>query len=577
MRTNLKTSLVALLTLPLLLGCQSKQSSSDMKTYCNPVDLSYRFCLDEPSRREAADPSLVLFKGKYYLFPSKSGGFYVSDDLATWDFMPTDQIPVEDYAPTVIAIGDTLYWMASDSIKNPIFKTADPLKGKWELAVEQLEKPVWDPDLFLDDDGRLYLYWGCSNVNPTYAVEVDYKHGFAFIGEVQEIVRANPKEHGWEVSGDYNTLESKDPWLEGCWVTKVDGNYYLQYSSPGTEFKSYNDGVYVSEKPLGPFALQATNPFCLKPEGFVAGGGHGSSFADLFGNRWQIGAVSISRKHMFERRLAMFPVFCDSTGTLYADTKYGDYPMYLPTKKVKSPEELFTGWMLLSYNKPVTVSSALDTCPATNMTDESIRTYWAAKTGNAGEFASLDLGDTYDVYAVQLNFAEENAGVFGRQPNLFHRYILEYSLDGKTWKQLVDRSKNNTDNSHQYIQLDKKTNCRYLKVTNVEVPGGNFAISGFRVFGKGQGNKPGMLTKFEVSRHYKDARKVNLSWNKSEGATGYVINYGVSKDKLYQHYMVYNDTSLTINSLNAKQRYVFSIEAFNENGITKGSFELSVK
>jgi len=542
-----------------------------MKTYCNPIDISYRFCLDQPSRREAADPTLVLFKGSYYLFPSKSGGYYVSSDLATWKLIETDQIPVEDYAPTVVAIGDTLYWMASDSIKNAIYKTTDPLKGNWELAVDHLKIPVWDPDLFLDDNGRLYMYWGCSNVNPTYAVELDYKHGFAFIGEVQKIVKGNPKEHGWEVSGDYNTLDSKAPWLEGCWVTKVNGNYYLQYSSPGTEFKSYNDGVYVSASPLGPFTLQPTNPFCLKPEGFVAGGGHGSSFADCYGNRWQIGAVSISRKQMFERRLALFPVFCDATGTLHADTKYGDYPMYLPTKKVQSPDELFTGWMLLSYKKPVTVSSALDTCPATYMTDESIRTYWAAKTGNAGEFATIDLGATCDVYAVQLNFAEENTHIFGRQKGIFHRYILDYSADGETWKKLVDRSKNETDNSHQYIQLDKKTSCRYLKVTNVQVPGGNFAMSGFRVFGKGQGEKPSQIAGLQATRNPKDGRKVNLTWNASKGATGYVVNYGVSADKLYQHYMVYGNTSVSINSLNAKLGYTFTIEAFNENGITKSS------
>ena len=31
----------------------------------------------------------------------------------------------------------------------------------------------WDPDLFLDDDGRLYFYWGCSNVTPFGGVELD--------------------------------------------------------------------------------------------------------------------------------------------------------------------------------------------------------------------------------------------------------------------------------------------------------------------------------------------------------------------------------------------------------------------
>jgi xylan 1,4-beta-xylosidase len=46
--------------------------------------------------------------------------------------------------------------------------------------VEELEIPVWDPAFYLDDDNRLYLYWGCSDVDPIYGVEVDYDNGFAF-------------------------------------------------------------------------------------------------------------------------------------------------------------------------------------------------------------------------------------------------------------------------------------------------------------------------------------------------------------------------------------------------------------
>ena len=44
-----------------------------MKTYCNPLDLPYRYQhMNEQGRRyafrEGADPTLVLFKGTYYLF-----------------------------------------------------------------------------------------------------------------------------------------------------------------------------------------------------------------------------------------------------------------------------------------------------------------------------------------------------------------------------------------------------------------------------------------------------------------------------------------------------------------------------
>src|ERR1041384_6887587 len=82
-------------------------------TICNPMNLSYRFCLDTPSRREAADPAMVVYKGEYYLFASKSGGYFHSTDLINWDLITTSDLPVEDYAPTAVVMNDTLYFMVS--------------------------------------------------------------------------------------------------------------------------------------------------------------------------------------------------------------------------------------------------------------------------------------------------------------------------------------------------------------------------------------------------------------------------------------------------------------------------------
>ena len=42
----------------------------------NPMNLNYRFMIDGNSRREAADPVIEYFKGRYYLFASKSGGYW---------------------------------------------------------------------------------------------------------------------------------------------------------------------------------------------------------------------------------------------------------------------------------------------------------------------------------------------------------------------------------------------------------------------------------------------------------------------------------------------------------------------
>ena len=564
------------LILPVILfifvvGCQTATPPAEkpVVTFCNPMDLSYRFCLDEPSRREAADPTIVWFKDRYYLFVSKSGGYWHSKDLSSWTFLATGQIPVEEYAPTAIAIGDTLYFMGSSTVKSTLYKSGDPLNGVWSIARESMDMPIWDPAFFLDDDNRLYLYWGCSDRNPLYGVELN--KDFSFIGEPTILKHAQPDQLGWEVPGDYNTLVNQAPWIEGAWMNKVNGKYYLQYSGPGTEYKSYSDGVYVADQPLGPYTLQEHNPFAYRPEGFAAGAGHGSTFTDPHGNYWHIGTITISQKHMFERRLGLFPVFFDEQGAMYSPTRFGDYPMILPDKKISGYEDIFPGWMLLSFGKTIQVSSSVDTLPTANMNDEDIRTYWAASSGNAGEFATIDLGNNCDIYAIQVNFAEHQTAIYGRQPGLAHRFTIEHSEDGNLWAMLIDQSGNQTDNSHPYFQLPEKKTARYLKITNYEVPGGHFALSGFRVFGKGNGEMPGEATGFTAKRDEADKRKVHLSWNKVPNATGYNISYGTRSDRKYLDYQVYMDTTLTINSLNAGIAYYFSIEAFNENGVTTGS------
>lgn len=546
-------------------------------TVCNPMDLSYRFCIDEPSRREAADPTVIFFRDRYFLFASKSSGYWHSPDLASWTFVETTEIPTEEYAPTVVAIGDTLYFLASSAEQSNIYKSVDPLGGKWSLARENLEVAVWDPAFLLDDDGRLYLYWGCSNVTPTYGVELDYRNHFSFIGKPAELIRADTERYGWEVPGDYNTLVNQAPWIEGSWMNKINGKYYLQFAGPGTEFKSYADGVAVSDHPLGPFVYQDHNPFAAKPGGFATGAGHGSTFTDRHGNLWHIGTVTISQKHIFERRLALYPSFMDADGILFTETAFGDYPMIIPDRKIESAEELFPGWMLLSFGKEVSVSSSVDSLPASNMTDEDIRTYWAAESGDKGEYAVLDLGKPSDVYAIQLSFAEHGTRIFGRQKGLYQRFTLEGSTDGKDWFMLADRSENADDRSHPYIVSGEKVSCRYLKVTNVEVPGGSFAISGFRVFGKGAGPLPGSAGHFQAVRNSSDRRTVELSWDKPDGAVGYLVRYGLSPEKMYSSSMVYGDTVLTIRSLDAASPYFFTVDSFNENGISKGDQVISAE
>jgi hypothetical protein len=544
------------------------QNNENQTTICNPVNLSYRFCLDAPSRREAADPTMVTFKNEYYLFVSKSGGYFHSTDLIHWDLITTKDLPLEDYAPTVVEMRDSLYFMASKGAPITIYKTANPKSGKWQIANSSFAIGMTDPDLFVDDDGRMYFYYGCSNINPLYAIELDSKT-INPIGKPVEVFNSDKKNLGWERPGDYNNKDVR-PWIEGSWMTKHDGKYYLQYAGPGTEYKSYCDGVYVSEKPLGPFKLAANNPVSSKPEGFIAGAGHSSTFQDKYGNYWHISTMTISQKHMFERRLGLFQTFFDKDGEMHVYTGFGDFPFKVPTKKISNPEELFPQWMLLSYNKPVEVSSELSNHPKSFAANEDIRTFWSARTGNKGEWISMDLQKECTVNAIQINYAENETKLFGRNPDIYYQYLLEYSNNNNNWKTLVDKTKNKTDVPHDYIELKTPVKARYIRLVNYKVPGSTFALAGLRIFGNGGGKVPSIVENLSMERSEIDRCVVKLKWNKTPEAIGYNIRYGTRKDKLYQNYQVFGVDSLTIRSLNSLHKYYFTIDAFNENGITKG-------
>ncbi len=567
---NILGSLILILLCDLVMAQKNVKQTST----CNPINLSYRFQLEKPSRREAADPTMIVFKGKYYLFASKSGCYWSSTDMINWKMITSPDLPFEDYAPTVVNIKDTLYFLATNWMNNSksLYKTANPSSGRWQVAVETFSKIMSDPALFLDDDGRLYFYYGTSNQTPIYGVELDAKT-FKLLGEPVGCLNSDINNHGWERTGDYNTKNQR-PYIEGAWMTKHNSKYYLQYAAPGTEMKSYNDGLYIGDSPLGPFKLAANNPFSYKPEGFITGAGHSSTFQDKWGNFWHISTMVISVKHMFERRLGIFPAFFDKEGNFYTYTGFGDYPHSVPQKKIKGPEDYQPSWMLLSYNKPVEVSSSLPNHPKENITGEEIKKYWSAETSNKGEWLTVDLLNQCKVNAIQINYAEEGTSILGnkigRADSIYYQYLLEYSNDMKSWKTLVDKTSNKTDVPHDYIELSIPITAKYIRLTNYHVPDGKFAISGLRIFGKGTGVVPQTVSNFTVARDTADKRNVTINWKKQSNVVGYNIRYGTAPNKLYENYQVLNTDSLTIHSLDKMQQYFFTIDAFNENGITNG-------
>ena len=560
------------LTLLLGVGSPSAPPPRAARTFANPLNLDYRFALDLPSRREAADPVIVLYGDDYYLFASKSGGYWRSSDLAEWTFIKPEGLPIEAYAPAVMVFGGVLYYSACDV---GLYRSADPKSGKWEHVGDPFK--VGDPDLFADDDGRVYLYYGLSYNGAISGMELDPTAGFRPKGPPFVCFRADFARHGWERRGDdnlgavWNGAFSEGPWIEGAWMTKRGGVYYLQYAAPGTEFKSYADGVYTARSPRGPFTYAPSSPFSAKPSGFIGGAGHSATFRDKQGHYWHITTMTISMKHMFERRLGLFPADFDEAGALHVDTALGDYPQMLPALRKDGASSNRAPMMLLSHGKKATASSSLDGLGPERAVDEDVRTYWSARSAKKGEWLELDLGGSCRIEAAQINFAEHEATQLGRSPTAVRQYRLEASADGRTWAPLADREAAHADTPHDYVEMPTAVEARHVRLTNERTPGGGtFSVRDLRVFGACPGSAPAVPAHFEVHRDPSDARSAVLRWDLVPNADGYVIRYGVTPDKLYASIEVRGRREITLHSLNVGVSYTFTIDAFNSSGLTAG-------
>ena len=547
-------------------------------TYCNPLNLDYTYPFHNShlgkSYRSGADPAVVEFRGEYYMFVTRSWGYWHSKDLLNWDFITPEKWYFEGCnAPAAHNYKDSvLYVCGNPSGAMSILYTDNPKRGDWK-AVPSVLHDLQDPALFIDDDERAYMYWGSSNRWPIRGKELDMKNKFLPIAKKPDsLLFLRPDIHGWERFGENHTSDIK-PFIEGAWMTKHNGKYYLQYAAPGTQFNVYGDGVYVGKSPLGPFQYAAHNPFCYKPGGFATGAGHGSTVCGPGGIYWHFGTIHLSINYKFERRLCMFPTFFDEDGVMYSDTYFGDYPHYSPDLVSRQTTSGgFRGWMLLSYGKPVKASSQLESYPVENVTDENLKTFWVAGKNDDKQWVEIDLEEVSDVYALQLNFFDyEETGFWGRMPNLRQRYLVEASVDGARWRVLVDYRNSFRDAPHNYIELDQPIEARYIRYRHHYVPGKNLAMGDIRVFGLGRGKKPATVKGFTVVREA-DERNARISWKSVKGAQGYNVLWGVAPDKLYSSWMVYGDNSLDLRALTVGQKYYFAIESFNENGISQRVF-----
>lgn len=186
---------------------------------------------------------------------------------------------------------------------------------------------------------------------------------------------------------------------------------------------------------------------------------------------------------------------------------------------------------LLSYKKRVTASSFMPGHGPENAADENVRTWWQAASASTEEWLELDLGNVFDVRAIQVNFADDKLevpvpgtlGETGRYIDdapLKTCWLLEGSADGRDYRVIEDRTQVLTDLSHDFLVYEEGMSVRFLRL-------------------------------------------------RAEGATGYNVLWGSSPQKLYHSYMCF-ENELRVGALVQGRRYYVRVDAFNENGITEG-------
>ena len=596
---RLSSSTTVLAILPGLALAQAQPR----RTYANPIDIDYRYNYEQKeqgiSYRSGADPVIVVQGGQYYLFETLGEGYWRSRDLGTWQHITPTRWPLLDaVAPAALSVRDSIYYMPSTTQPLPILLLTQPATGRVEFYNRRLPwlpmardregstmaKPdsvqpgPWDAQFFHDPETeRWFMYWNSSNAYPLHVIELDKAKQLAYKGTPKWLFGLDPVRHGWERFGQDHRDSTTTPFIEGAWMTKHRGKYYLQYGAPGTEYNVYATGTYVADDPRGPFTYAPYNPVGYKPGGFVQGAGHGNTFQDIHGNWWNTGTPWIAVNWNFERRIGLWPAGFDADGQMYVNTRFGDFPHWLPKGTRASRDATFTGWMLLSYRRTVTASSARDSFPAANVTDENPRTFWVARDNRPGEALTIDLGRVFDVKALQVNYTDYKAGIFGTDSTVYTAFRLRASRDGSRWTTIADLSRSRRDHPNAYIELPSSVRARFIRYEHVHVGAANLAISDIRVFGNGAGSPPATPAGLSARRD-RDERNAVITWQPVPGVVGYNVRWGIAPEKLYQTYQRFADqgATLELRALNVGQKYWVALESFDENGVSALSAPIEI-
>ncbi len=488
--------------------------------YCNPLPMT-----SDRGTSASGDVTVIRDNGKYYMYCT-GGGAWVSDDLLHWTLQRVVNVPV---APDVVKYNNAFYMCGNSG---PLFKADNPLGpftklGDWPETTKGWYGP-FDMHIYIDDDNKPYLYYPGRGVSGIYVVPLDPNDLTKFAGPPRHLFAFN-KDHIWERYGEMNEYTDV-AWIEGPWVLKRNGTYYLQYSASGTQWKTYAEGYYTAKSPLGPFTYAPNNPLLRRTDGIVTGPAHGSVVEGPDQSLWQFYTIVLGNPPG-GRRVGMDRITFDKDGNMAV--KVTDTPQWAPGAII-DPTKGDSGSLPLTINKFRSmnalsrVSSQQPGRDAAYAVDNSNGTWWESATNDAQPTLTIELSPATRFDAVQLftidsvrlmftggrgfggGRGREGQGAGSTTPAMpaaaaratatntvpeatpinAYQYKIEVSLDGQTYSTVLDQTKNATSRNTIFEEIPP-VKCRFVRLTMTNWPRTMpLGIIEFTVFGKAADSLP---------------------------------------------------------------------------------------
>ena len=256
-----------------------------------------------------ADPDIIYHDGYYYMYVTSTGYLvFRSKDLVAWESlgmsMPECSWNIStqhQWAPDVEYINGKFYMAVTYGEAGFGIAVSDKPEGPFVCASEEpMLKNTIDGNLFVDDDGRIYLYYTSWYNGRAYGI-----WGIELEGDC-----VTPK---WET--ERLLLKADMPWesslnmggvVEAPFMMKKDGVYYLIYS--GSHYMAdYAVGYATSDSPLGTFKKSENSPILYRTND-VRGPGHCSVVETPDGRMFMVYHVHASETSVHPRHVAIDPV-----------------------------------------------------------------------------------------------------------------------------------------------------------------------------------------------------------------------------------------------------------------------------